>query len=142
MAAMRQEKQEAVDQAELAIQGVVKAEPDLKIADYRSLLARFVALWHYARGCQIVLEIGYYFKNAYISHYDPEAKQCEEHLGKLEQSLRDMVSEARGDARLRGLEEDVYRLGLNERFLTVAEKFSDELAKEIKSRSGRAAPQS
>ena len=136
MSAMRQEKQEAVDQSELALQSLTRAAAVLKAGDYSSLLARFVALWYYARGCQIVLEIGYYFQNAYISHYDSEAKECVANLQKLEQSLRNVVAEARRDSRLKGLEEDVYSIGLEGRFLSVAEQFSDQLAKEIEVRSG------
>jgi len=46
------------------------------------------------------------------------------------------VAEARRDSRLKGLEEDVYRIGLERRFLTVADEFSDQLVSEIEVRSG------
>lgn len=135
MEAMRQEKQEAVDQSKLAQDDLTRLESFLEPAAYRSLLARFSALWYYSRGCQTVLEIGYSFKNAYISHYDSNATDSVTNLRKQEQSLRNIVAEARNDARLQGLEEDVYRFGLERRFLSVTEQFADQLAKEINVRS-------
>lgn len=134
MEEMRREKQEAVQQCESALEDLARVEGKMNKEKYAGLLARFIALWYYARACQIVLEVGYYFKNAFIEHYDPEAKDPVRNLEDAGPRLEGLVREARADSRLRGLEEDIYRLGLEGRFLEVAEKFSHDLAAAVKER--------
>jgi hypothetical protein len=135
MEQMRQEKQEPVDQAALALQDLARVKRRLRQEDYSGLLARFVALWYYARAGQSLLEIGYYFKNAFIEHYDMQATDSVRNLAEAGRRLRSLVSEARADSRLRGLEEDIYRLGLEKKFLQRAEKFSLELDADMKKRN-------
>jgi hypothetical protein len=134
MEEMRREKQEAVQQCESALEDLARVEGKMNKEKYVSLLARFIALWYYARACQIVLEVGYYFKNAFIEPYDPEAKDPVRNLDGAGLRLEALVREARADSRLMGLEEDIYRFGLEARFLQVAEEFSHELAAAIKER--------
>jgi len=129
MKQMRQEKQEAVRECELALRDLAKAKGKMKDEDYNALLARFVALWYYARACQIVLEVGYYFKNTFLPFEPyPEAKDPERDLEEAAHHLKALVDKARADSRLKSLEEDVGQYGLEGNFLQLAEKFCQDLA--------------
>lgn len=92
---MRQEKQEPVDQAALALQDLARVKRRL----------------------------------------DMQATDSVRNLAEAGRRLRSLVSEARADSRLRGLEEDIYRLGLEKKFLQPAEKFSLELDADMKKRN-------
>ncbi|MCP3886478.1 MAG: hypothetical protein GY700_13615 [Propionibacteriaceae bacterium] len=102
--------------------------------EYGALLGRFTALWYYARACQLTLEIGYYYKNLFVEHYDPEATDLLRNLRANVGQLQALVREARLDMRLRGLEIDVYREGMEDRILERAEQFCDDVIKALQSR--------
>lgn len=129
MKEMRQEKQEAIDQCMLALRDLGDTKGKINQRDYTALLARFVAMWYYARACRLILEVLYYFKNGFLGCSDPEAKDSVQRLKEAGYRLEALVREARNDIRLRGLEEDVYRFGLEESFLQPVEQLCHDLAK-------------
>ncbi|MHC4798214.1 MAG: hypothetical protein ACYTF1_16395 [Planctomycetota bacterium] len=135
MEQMRQEKREAVEECERTLQDLARARNLMKKQDYDALLARFLGLWYFARGCELALEVGYYFKNAYIEHYDPEAKDCIRNLENARAQILALVKQVRADDRIRrGLEQDIHQYGLERKFLQPADKFCRDLASEMTKR--------
>ena len=79
--------------------------------------------------------MGYYFKDAYIEHYDPEAKDCIRNLENAREKILALVNQVREDDRLRrGLEQDMYQYGVDRESRHLADKFSRNLASEMRTR--------